>query len=170
MILFSCTTFLIFFWFLIRNFNSFCSFFYYCNWRKSSHHHAHSRHNANSKWLIFPTTMLIPGNTSIREGRVFIFSQIFINGLTKSSWINKCKTIVVISSIAAHEGSRDWVCVYVCGRNFTKSHNLKCPLIVFSFLLIIVKQVKSSSQKQINIRESKHWFSCGNFLFSHNPS
>ena len=96
-----------FFWFLIRNFNSFCSFFYYCNWRKSSHHHAHSRHNANSKWLIFPTTMLIPGNTSIREGRVFIFSQIFINGLTKSSWINKCKTIVVISSIAAHEGSRD---------------------------------------------------------------
>ena len=96
-----------FFWFLIRNFNSFCSSFYYCNWHKNSHHHAYSRHNANSKRLIFPTTMLIPGISSIREGRVFIFSQIFINGLTKSCWINKCKTIVVISLIAAHKGNRD---------------------------------------------------------------
>ena len=36
-----------FFCFLIRNFNSFCSSFYYCNWRKNSHHHAYSRHHAN---------------------------------------------------------------------------------------------------------------------------
>ena len=61
----------LFFCFLIRNFNSFCSFFYYCNWPENSHQHAYSRHHANKEWLISPTTTLIPGNTSIREGRVF---------------------------------------------------------------------------------------------------
>ena len=59
-----------FFCFLIRNFNSFCSSFYYCNWPENSHHHAYSRHHANKEWLIFPTTTLVPGNTSIWEGRV----------------------------------------------------------------------------------------------------
>ena len=59
-----------FFYFLIRNFNSFFSYFYYCNWRKNSHHHAYSRHHANQEWLIFPTTTLISGIMSIREGRV----------------------------------------------------------------------------------------------------
>ena len=98
-----------FFCFLIRNFNSFCSSFYYCNWRKNSHHHTYSTHHANSERLIFSTTTLILGNASIWEGKVFIFSQIFITGLTKSCWINKCKTIIVISLIAAHKGDRDWV-------------------------------------------------------------
>ena len=36
---------------------SFCSSFYYCTW---------------PKWLIYPTTTLIPGTTSIQEGRVYI--------------------------------------------------------------------------------------------------
>ena len=62
-----------FFCFLIRSFNSFCSYFYYCNWPESFHHHAYSRHHANKEWLIFPFTKLIPGSTSIREGRVFTF-------------------------------------------------------------------------------------------------
>ena len=35
------------FCFLIRNFISFCSPFYYCNWPKNSQHHAYSRHDAN---------------------------------------------------------------------------------------------------------------------------
>ena len=36
---------------------SFCFSFYYCTW---------------PKWLIYPTTTLIPGTTSIQEGRVYI--------------------------------------------------------------------------------------------------
>ena len=36
-----------------------------------SHHHAYSGHHANQKWSTFPTTAVIPGNTSIWEGRVF---------------------------------------------------------------------------------------------------
>ena len=35
-----------------------------------SRDHANSGHDANSKWLIFPTTTFIWGNTSIWEGRV----------------------------------------------------------------------------------------------------
>ena len=62
--------FFFFFCFLIRNFNSFCSSFNYCNWPENSHHHAYSRHHANKEWSIFPTTTLIPDNTSIWEGRV----------------------------------------------------------------------------------------------------
>ena len=61
--------------FLIRNFNSFCSYFYYCNWPENFHHHAYSRHYANKEWIIFSTTTLIPGNTSIRERRVFVVSK-----------------------------------------------------------------------------------------------
>ena len=58
-----------FFCFLIWNCSS-CSSFYYCHWPKNSHHRPYSGHHANEKRLIFPTTRLIPGNTSIREGRV----------------------------------------------------------------------------------------------------
>ena len=62
------------FWFccfLIRNFNSFCYSFYYCNWPENSHHHAYSRHHANKEWFIFPTTTLIPGTTLIKSGPSF---------------------------------------------------------------------------------------------------
>ena len=62
--------FIVFFCFLTRNLNQFCSYFYYCNWPENFHHHTYSRHHANNEWLIFPTTTLIPGNTSVREGRV----------------------------------------------------------------------------------------------------
>ena len=59
--------FLYFFCLLLRNFNSFCSSFYYCNWRKNSHLNAYSMHHANLEWLIFLTTTLITGTTLIKN-------------------------------------------------------------------------------------------------------
>ena len=66
-----------FFCFLIRNFNSFCSSFYYCNWPENSHHHAYSRHHANKEWLIFPATTFIPGTTLIKNGSSFPPPRLF---------------------------------------------------------------------------------------------
>ena len=43
----TCTIFFIFCFVIIRNFNSFCSFFYYCNWPETFLRHANSRHHAN---------------------------------------------------------------------------------------------------------------------------
>ena len=74
MILFSCTISLIF---LIRNFNSFCSSFYYCNWPKNSHHHTYSRLHDNEEWPIFPTTTLITGTTLIKNGSSFPPPRLF---------------------------------------------------------------------------------------------
>ena len=62
--------FFIFFCFLIRSLNSFCSSFYYCNWPENSSHHAYSRHHTNYESLIFPTTTLIPGTTLIKNAHL----------------------------------------------------------------------------------------------------
>ena len=66
-----------FFCFLIRNFNSFCSSFYYCNWPENSHHHAYSRHHANKEWLIFPTIIFLGGehlaSSSTKTAQTFNF-------------------------------------------------------------------------------------------------
>ena len=66
-----------FFCFLIRSFNSFCSYFYYCNWPESFHHHAYSRHQANKEWLIFPTTTPFLGTTLIKNGSSFPSPRLF---------------------------------------------------------------------------------------------
>ena len=85
-----------FFSFLIRNFNSFCSSFYYCNWPKNSHYHTYSRHHDNEEWPIFPTTALITGTKLIKNGssfpppclfwvtRLFGREEYFKNGIEKS--------------------------------------------------------------------------------------
>ena len=67
---YSLVPFFWFFWFLMRNLNSFGSS-YYCNWPENSHQHAYSRHHANEEWLIFPTTTLIPGTTLIKNDSYF---------------------------------------------------------------------------------------------------
>ena len=76
MILFHCTIFLIF-CFSIRNFNSFCSSFYYRNWPENSHHHAYSMQHPNKKRPIFSTNMLIPGTTLIKNGSSFPPPRLF---------------------------------------------------------------------------------------------
>ena len=89
---YSLVPFFWFFCFLIRNFNSFCSSFYYCNWPENSHHHAYSRHHSNKEWLIFPTTMLIPGTMLIKSGSSFppphLFQATRLFGRGKSNNLN----------------------------------------------------------------------------------
>ena len=63
--------------FLIRNFNSFYSSFYYRNWPENSHHHAYSRQQAHKEWLIFPSITLIPGTTLIKNGSSFPPPRLF---------------------------------------------------------------------------------------------
>ena len=44
---------------------------------QTSHHHAYSRHQANKEWLIFSTSMLIPGTTLIKNGSSFQPPRLF---------------------------------------------------------------------------------------------
>ena len=53
------------FWFLIRNFNSFCSSFYYCNWHK------------NSYPKLIPGTKLIKNGSSFPPPRLFRATRLF---------------------------------------------------------------------------------------------
>ena len=76
--------FFFFFCLLLRNFNSFCSSFHYCNWLKNSHLNAYSMHHANLEWLIFLTTTLITGTTLIKNDssipslRLFRATRLFV--------------------------------------------------------------------------------------------
>ena len=124
-ILLSCNTFL-FFCFLIRNFNLFCSSFYSCNWPKNS------------------TTMFISGTTLIKNGLSFppprLFRATRLLGREEYIYIYNVYTYIYIY-VYIYTYIHIYIYIYTRERT-TISRSSKTLFLKYLYLIILIQMLR----------------------------